>query len=168
MDPTELWETTTKDPVQAWSKYWASDNSSASLSTPLVHKTGMQIASESVDGQLPTAVESWSVAEDATLVNEDDESLTVSKLTVDATKGVGKFSNFAFAETGTVDVRNVNFEKGVYQMSFTGDFSESEGFSNVANWTFLVDGKVSKKYTVSVSGSTITVTKNVGTLIILR
>ena len=81
----------------------------------------------------------------------------VNKLVVDARRGIGTFVNFKFAAEGVVDIRNPTFGADG-RISFTGDFLECEGFDNVSNWTFLIDGNMSRKYAVSVGGSTISVT----------
>lgn len=167
----EVDETKTKPLIEStWGNHWANVDTATYVDfTDPVHKTGKAIASHVTIGALPTTHE-WSVADGATLVNEDEGlPLTVSKLTVDATKGVGAFVNFTFAETGVLDISNLAFEKGEYVRTFTGDFSQASGFAeHVPNWTVTVNGAAPKKCAVTVSGSTITVTKNVGTLIILR
>ena len=163
---TEVHETQTKDLNSGWGNYWASRNDNLANFTSPVHKTGITIPSHADPvGALPTPCD-WSVAGGATIVNENDETIVISKFTVDASKGIGELTNFEFAPSGVLDVRNLEFADGETSMSL-GDFSGSAGFGNVANWTFLIDGEAPKKYRVAISGNSIVV-KRSGFVMILH
>ena len=101
-----------------------------------------------------------SVTGGATLEAEGD--VTLSKLTVDATEA-GTVRGFAFAESGTLDVKNLSGNSAVLPVTVEGASA-----SNVAKWTLRVNGEVTTKMRVSLNESNRLTIFPVGMAIIIR
>jgi hypothetical protein len=89
-----------------------------------------------------------------------------SGLVVDASASAGTISNFKFAESGTVDVRNAEFVDGE-PIELPGDYSHLEGVGNLAKWGLALDGEYVASKVLGVKNGKLTVFKR-GLRVIIR
>ena len=80
-----------------------------------------------------------------------DAPLSVSNLVVDATSG-GTLDGFAFAENGTLVVKNL--PDGNEMVALPGTYANCTGLDGVSRWKLSLDGEPTKKR-ISVSGGVI-------------
>lgn len=92
-----------------------------------------------------------------------DAPLSVSNLVVDATSG-GTLDGFAFAENGTLTVKNL--PDGNEMVALPGTYANCTGLDGVSRWTLSLDGEPTKKR-ISVSGGVIRIVPP-GTAIVFR
>ena len=94
------------------------------------------------------------------------DPIEVSGLVVDASASAGTISNFKFAESGTVDVRNAEFVDGE-PLELPGDYSHLEGVGNLAKWGLVLDGEYVASKVLGVKNGKLTV-YNRGLRVIFR
>ena len=94
------------------------------------------------------------------------DPIEVSGLVVDASASAGTISNFKFAESGTVDVRNAEFVDGE-PLELPGDYSHLEGVENLAKWGLALDGEYVASKVLGVKNGKLTVFKR-GLRVIIR
>jgi hypothetical protein len=94
------------------------------------------------------------------------DPIEVSGLVVDASAPAGTISNFKFAESGTVDVRNAEFVDGE-PLELPGDYSHLEGVENLAKWGLALDGEYVASKVLGVKNGKLTVFKR-GLRVIIR
>jgi hypothetical protein len=123
------WDSLTNVTVSLGSSKWSFNKGDYSAGNSDTHADGCPIAG----GPKGTAnalegVSSVSVAAGARLVAEG--AATIPGLTIDAT-GAGTVEGFAFAENGTLAVKNMPKHGGV----LPGTYENCTGLENVGNWT---------------------------------
>ena len=94
------------------------------------------------------------------------DPIEVSGLVVDASASAGTISNFKFAASGTVDVRNAEFVDGE-PLELPGDYSHLEGVGNLAKWGLVLDGEYVASKVLGVKNGKLTV-YNRGIRVIFR
>ena len=94
------------------------------------------------------------------------DPIEVSGLVVDASASAGTISNFKFAASGTVDVRNADLA-GADSLELPGDYSNLAGFSNLGNWELTFDGDRHASLVLSAANGKLTVRKR-GLRVIFR
>ena len=92
-----------------------------------------------------------------------DAPLAVSNLVVDATSG-GTLDGFAFAERGTLTVKNLPAGKGMTELP--GTYLNCTGLDGVSRWTLSLDGEPTRKR-ISASGGVLRI-YSPGTTVIFR
>ena len=151
--------------VAMGTKCWSfSRASAASVGTAATHTGGCPIAGgpEGTANALDGVSASFAVAEGARLVAQG--AATIPGLTIDAA-GAGTVEGFAFAENGTLVVKNMPKGGGV----LPGTYVNCTGFENIANWT-LYDadkGREARGSTIVVSNGEIRIVAP-GALLIVR
>ena len=151
------WETldAKEDPTVSGSaaRWYSSGDKAFNASAP-----GFEIATEAPERTV--RIGSVSV-EGGTLVA--DVPMAVSNLVVDATSG-GTLDGFAFAERGTLTVKNLPEGKGMTELP--GTYLNCTGLDGVSRWTLSLDGKSTLKR-ISASGGVLRI-YSPGTTVIFR
>ena len=94
------------------------------------------------------------------------DPIEVSGLVVDASAPAGTISNFKFAASGTVDVRNAEFVDGE-PIELPGDYSLLEGVENLAKWGLALNDEYVASKVLGVKNGKLTV-YNRGLRVIFR
>ncbi|MBQ6914926.1 MAG: autotransporter-associated beta strand repeat-containing protein [Kiritimatiellae bacterium] len=146
------WDVLTNVTTSAAKSKWTFAASSVSAANSATHTGGCPIAGgpEGTANALEGVGASFSVAEGARLVAQG--AATIPGLTIDA-DGAGTVEGFAFAENGTLSVKNMPRSGGV----LPGAYVNCTGFENIGNWT-LYDadkGRAARGYKLAVSNGTI-------------
>jgi hypothetical protein len=94
------------------------------------------------------------------------DPIEVSGLVVDASAPAGTISNFRFAASGTVDVRNAELADGA-SLELPGDYSNLPGFSNLSKWELTFDGERHASLVLSAADGKLTVRRR-GLRVIFR
>ncbi|MBR4616377.1 MAG: hypothetical protein IKO55_12280, partial [Kiritimatiellae bacterium] len=119
---------------------------------------GFEVATEAPENVVnlgPVSVQGGTLVADA--------PISVSNLVVDATSG-GTLDGFAFAENGTLTVKNL--PDGNEMVASPGTYANCTGLDGVSRWTLSLDGEPTKKR-ISVSGGVIRIFSP-GTAIVIR
>ena len=111
-------------------------------------KHGFSFAQPEFDNDLMDQVGIVSVAADATLKSIGG-SQTIKKFGFDMASGGGTVDGFSFAEEGTLHLDNVVSGGTILEKKFTP--VNCTGVANLSNWTLLVNGAATSKYSASVS-----------------
>lgn len=101
-----------------------------------------------------------SVAGGARLVA--DAPVEIAALRIDATSA-GSLSNVMFAASGTLDITGLDGMSAVLPLAF----ADGTDLAPLLNWTLKLDGEVSNKYQIGVSGGQVTLRRR-GCLFIIR
>ncbi len=124
-----------------------------------------------VDGRLHDAVafdgvSSVSVASGATLKADaaDGERFAIGGLTLDPAAGAGTIEGFDFAEDGVIDVNA--FSGSSSDCKFT--LIDVNGFGNVRNWSFTLNGQQTERYVVAVSPAGRVTVSRKGLMVIVK
>ena len=146
------WDILTNYTTSAASGKWTFADSSVTTANAATHTGGCPIAGgpEGTANALE-GVSSVSVADGARLVAQG--AATIPGLTIDA-DGAGTVEGFAFAESGTLDVKNFPKKGG----ALPGTYVNCTGLENVANWTLSNgdSGRVLSSWSISVKDGVIT------------
>ena len=157
LDGFEWTEILTKDYLSASaSGRWVSDNKSYSAGDLVAARTNSKKARHGFSIEQPdesiasplASVSKVSVAAGATLKSLYGK-ITLDSFGVDMTSGGGTVEGFAFAEAGTLHLDNVVSGGTPLEKTFTP--VNCTGVANLSNWTLLVNGAATSKYTASVS-----------------
>ena len=156
------WETVAESddaPVNSASYYWVYGQNNNPVNESEGSCPFTRTRSEATYSVLNN-VSDVSVTGGATL--EAEGNVALSKLTVDATEA-GTVRGFAFAESGTLNVKNLSGSSAVLPVTVEGDSA-----SNVAKWTLCVNGEATTKMRVSLNESNHLTIFPVGMVIIIR
>ena len=126
---------------------------------------GFSFTQPAFDNELMNQVGIVSVAAGATLKSIGG-SQTIKKFGVDMTSGGGTVEGFAFAAEGTLSLDNVVSGGTLLEKTFTP--VNCTGVANLSNWTLLVNGAATSKYTASVSEDGKVRLASVGMRVIIR
>ena len=85
---------------------------------------------------------------------------------MDASAPAGTISNFKFAASGTVDVRNADLAGGE-SLELPGDYSNLSGFSGLSKWELTFDGERHASLVLSAADGKLTVRRR-GLRVIFR
>ncbi len=157
------WDVLTNVTTSAAKSKWTFAASSVSAANSATHTGGCPIAGgpEGTANALE-GVSSVAVAADTRLVAQG--AATIPGLIIDA-EGAGAIEGFAFAENGTLSVKNMPRSGGV----LPGTYVNCTGFENIGNWT-LYDadkGRAARGYKLAVSNGAIRIIAP-GAMLIVR
>jgi hypothetical protein len=93
-------------------------------------------------------------------------AITLDSFGIDMTSGGGTVEGFAFAEEGTLSLDNVVSGETLLEKTFTP--VNCTGVTNLSNWTLMVNGGATSKYTASVSANGKVRLASVGMRVIIR
>ena len=91
-----------------------------------------------------------------------DAPVEIAALRIDATSA-GRLSNGTFATDGTLDITGLDGMSAVLPLAF----ADGTDLAPLLNWTLKLDGEVSNKYLIGVSGGQVTLRRR-GCLFIIR
>ena len=143
---------------------WYSDHTDSSVPAKRPGK-GFAITKTKPDSVASHSFSTIGVANGGVLEVVGDP-IEVSGLVVDASAPAGTISNFKFAASGTVDVRNAEFVDGE-PIELPGDYSLLEGVENLAKWGLALDGEYVASKVLGVKNGKLTV-YNRGLRVIFR
>ena len=158
------WDSLTNVTVSLGAGKWSFSRGAHTAGTADTHTGGCPIAGgpEGTANALEGARSSFSVAEGARLVAQG--AATIPGLVVDA-DGAGTVEGFAFAESGTLTIKNLPKRGG----RLSGAYVNCTGLENVANWTLVNDdnGRSLANWSVVVKDGVITLVPP-GVLVIIE
>ena len=143
---------------------WYSDHSDKTISKTRPGK-GFAITKTKPDSVPSHSFSTIGVANGGVLEVVGDP-IEVSGLVVDASAPAGTISNFKFAASGTVDVRNADLASAD-SLELPGDYSDLDGFSNLGKWNLTFDGERHASLVLSAANGKLTVRKR-GLRVIFR
>ena len=143
---------------------WYSDHADWESKTPRPDK-GFEITKTKPDSVASHSFSTIGVANGGVLEVVGDP-IEVSGLVVDASAPAGTISNFKFAASGTVDVRNADLAGGE-SLELPGDYSNLSGFSGLSKWELTFDGERHASLVLSAANGKLTVRKR-GLRVIFR
>ena len=143
---------------------WYSDHADWESKTPRPNK-GFEIMKTKSDSVPSHSFGTIGVANGGVLEVVGDP-IEVSGLVVDASAPAGTISNFKFAASGTVDVRNADLASAD-SLELPGDYSDLDGFSNLGKWNLTFDGERHASLVLSAANGKLTVRKR-GLRVIFR
>ena len=143
---------------------WYSDHTDSVSKTPRPNK-GFEIKKTKSDSVPSHSFSTIGVANGGVLEVIGDP-IEVSGLVVDASAPAGTISNFKFAASGTVDVRNADLAS-TDSLELPGDYSDLDGFSNLGKWNLTFDGERHASLVLSAANGKLTVRKR-GLRVIFR
>jgi autotransporter-associated beta strand protein len=94
--------------------------------------------------------------------------ITLDSFGIDMTSGGGTVEGFAFAETGTLQLSNVDTDSDLTQWENTFIPVNCTGVTNLSGWSFTVNGSDSSKYSVSVTENGMIRLVTLGLRVIIR
>ena len=139
-------------------------SSTGALSTKAHYGVSLAAPSASVSSPLASVSKVTGVA-GATLKSLYG-TITLNSFGVDMTSGGGTVEGFAFAAEGTLSLDNVVSGGTLLEKTFTP--VNCTGVANLSNWTLLVNGAATSKYTASVSEDGKVRLASVGMRVIIR
>ena len=128
-------------------------------------RSGIPFALPTLDGESFDEIGKVTVAAGATLKSLYG-TITLNSFGVDMTSGGGTVEGFAFAAEGTLSLDNVVSGGTLLEKTFTP--VNCTGVANLSNWTLLVNGAATSKYTASVSEDGKVRLASVGMRVIIR
>jgi hypothetical protein len=143
---------------------WYSDHADSSVPAIRPGK-GFAIAKTKPDSVASHAFSTVGVAHGGVLEVVGDP-IEVTGLVVDASAPAGTISNFRFAASGTVDVRNADLAGGE-SLELPGDYSNLSGFSGLSKWELTFDGERHASLVLSAADGKLTVRRR-GLRVIFR
>ena len=143
---------------------WYSDHADSSIPAKRPGK-GFAITKTKPDSVASHAFSTVGVAHGGVLEVVGDP-IEVTGLVVDASAPAGTISNFKFAASGTVDVRNADLAGGE-SLELPGDYSNLSGFSGLSKWELTFDGERHASLVLSAADGKLTVRRR-GLRVIFR
>ncbi len=144
---------------------YPSNSLNAAIEDPTKRRRGFSFAPPAFDNDVMDQVGIVSVAAAGTLKSIGG-SQTITKFCIDMTSGGGTVEGFAFAEEGTLSLDNVVSGETLLENTFTP--VNCTGVTNLSNWTLMVNGGATSKYTASVSADGKVRLASVGMRVIIR
>ena len=144
---------------------YPSNSLNAAIEDPTKCRHGFSFAPPVFDNDVMDQVGIVSVAAAGTLKSIGG-SQTITKFGIDMTSGGGTVEGFDFAEEGTLSLDNVVSGETLLEKTFTP--VNCTGVTNLSNWTLMVNGGATSKYTASVSADGKVRLASVGMRVIIR